>query len=362
MFLPISPSFTPHPLPLLITGISGVAGYNAFFHFHARFPGQVVGIRPTQTWRLVGKGSQQIVPLDTEHESDLQQLFRKHRFRAVLNTTGNCALKSCELAPDMAYRTNVLSAQHVARTARNHGARLIHLSSDLVFSGSGSGNYIETDPVDPVTVYGRTMAEGEAVVRHVDPSAAILRISLPMGPSFNGHAGAIDWIGSRFRAGRPATLYYDEVRSASYCDDLNRVFAYFLGSADSGLYHLGGPRAVTLNQIGQIVNKAGGFEPSLLRGCLRHQAGPIPPRAGNVSMNSQKLIELLGGNPFHAWPLGAELVPIDREWHFDRPGDWPGSPAFLAARLYRYPGAPSAEEQRGEIHEVRDRHPRWLCR
>jgi dTDP-4-dehydrorhamnose reductase len=329
------------PLPLLITGISGVAGYNALFHFQHRYPGLVIGIRPTQTWRLVGPG---IVALDTENESDLHQLFREHRFRAVLNTTGNCALKSCELAPEMAHRTNVVSARNIARTAREHGARLVHLSSDLVFSGTGTGGHVETDPVDPVTVYGKTMAEGEAVVRDIDPGAAILRISLPMGPSFNGHAGAIDWIQSRFRAGRPATLYYDEVRSATYCDDLNRVFAFFLACSAARLYHLGGPRAVTLNQIGQIVNKAGGYDPVLLRGCLRHQAGPIPPRAGNVSMNSAKLIALMGVDPFRPWPSSEELVPTDREWHFHRSDGWPGSLAFLEERLYRYPGAPSAVE------------------
>jgi dTDP-4-dehydrorhamnose reductase len=132
------------------------------------------------------------------------------------------------------------------------------------------------------------------------------------------------------------------VRSATYCDDLNRVFEYFLASRDAGLYHLGGPRAVTLNQIGQVVNKAGGYDPALLRGCLRHEAGPIPPRAGNVSMCSDKLIRLLGGNPFHPWPLGDDLVPTDRDWHFRRPAHWPGSRAFLETRLYRYPGAASA--------------------
>ena len=83
-----------------------------------------------------------------------------------------------------------------------------------MYSGKGQGGYVETDPVDPVTVYGKTMAQGEKVVQEIDPRAAILRISLPMGPSFNRHAGAIDWIQSRFRNGRPATLYFDEVRPA----------------------------------------------------------------------------------------------------------------------------------------------------
>ncbi len=121
------------PLPLLITGISGVAGYNAFLHFRRLYPGRVIGVRPTRTWQLTGEG---VVGLDTEDRAGLEDLFRTCRFRAVLNGTGNCALKSCELDPAMAWRTNVLSVIHVAAVARAHGARLVHLSSDLVFSGS----------------------------------------------------------------------------------------------------------------------------------------------------------------------------------------------------------------------------------
>jgi dTDP-4-dehydrorhamnose reductase len=324
----------PERLPLLVTGISGVAGYNALAYFQRRYPGQVIGVRPTQTWQLVGPG---VEALDTEDRDGMRALFRCHGFRSVLNTTGNCALKSCELDPAMAQRTNVASAANVAETAVRFGCRLVHLSSDLVYSGAGSGNYVETDPVDPVTVYGKTMARGECAVAAADAGAAILRISLPMGPSFNRHAGAIDWIQSRFRHGRPATLYFDEVRSCTYTDDLNRVFEHFLAGDAHGLYHLGGPQAVTLYQIAQIVNRVGGYDPALLRGCPRIEAGPIPPRAGNVSMNSDKLVRLLGGTPFAAWPVGDELFPTDRRWHFLQPGEERGSLELLATRLYRYP-------------------------
>src|SRR5271166_2633243 len=252
-------SAIPSPaLPLLITGISGVAGYSAFLDFRRRYPGQVVGVRPTRTWQLTGEG---VVGLDTEDRAGLEELFRRYAFRGVLNGTGNCALKSCELDPDMAWRTNVLSVRNVAAVARAFGVRIVHLSSDLVFSGGGAGGYVETDPVDPVTVYGRTMAEGEQALAEADPSAAVLRISLPMGPSFNRHAGAIDWIQSRFRASRPATLYFDEVRSCTYCDDLNAVFEKFLASSAAGVYHCGGPVAMTLYQIAQVVNRVGDYVP-----------------------------------------------------------------------------------------------------
>jgi dTDP-4-dehydrorhamnose reductase len=320
-------------LSLLITGVSGVAGWNALPYFLRLWPGQVIGIRPTTTWQLVADG---VVALDTEDRAGLHALFEKHRFGAVLNCTGNCALKSCELDPAMSRRTNVDAAVNIAEAAARFGARLVHLSSDLVFSGKGAGGYIETDPVDPVTVYGRTMAQGERAVREIDPEAAILRISLPMGPSFNRHAGAIDWIQSRFRHGRPATLYFDEVRSCTYTDDLNRVFERFLTNDQAGLFHCGGPRAITLYEIAQIVNRVGGYDPHLLKGCPRIDAGPMPPRAGNVSMNSGKLYAALGGDPFQPWPVGEELWPTDREWHFMRPTHEVGGAGWLAERLYRY--------------------------
>jgi dTDP-4-dehydrorhamnose reductase len=321
-------------LPLLITGITGVAGYNAFHYFQKRYPGQVVGTRPAQTWRLLGPG---IAILDAEDGAGMAELFERHGFRSVLNAVGNCKLKSCELDPVMAETLNVASARALAENVRRHDCRLVHLSSDLVFSGKGQGGYLETDPVDPVTVYGKTMIQAEALLLAQTPAAAILRISLPMGPSFNHHAGAIDWIQSRFRAGRPATLYFDEVRSCTYCDDLNDAFEMFLANDERGLFHCGGPRASTLYEIAQVINRVGDYDPVLLHGCPRQQAGPIPPRAGNVSMNNDKLTSALGRQIFRPWPLGDDLTPTYRRWHFERPVDEMRSVQHIDERLYRYP-------------------------
>ena len=320
-------------MPLLITGITGVAGFNALHYFQKRYPGRVIGIRPRQNWRLTGEG---IVPIDIEDSAGLKDLFRTQQFSSVLNCTGNCALKKCQLDPAMAHQLNVESAASIVDNCDTHRCRLVHLSTDLVFSGKGAGNYTETDAVDPVTVYGESMVQSERIVREGDSGAAILRISLPMGRSFNRHAGAIDWIQSRFRHGRPATLYFDEVRSCAYTDDLNRVFERFLAGTEGGIYHLGGVRPITLYQIGQIVNRVGGYDPILLKGCPRHDAGPIPPRAGNVSMCSERLVALLGRNPLRAWPAGNDLLPTDRGWHFKRPEGEQRSLQIIAERLYHH--------------------------
>src|SRR5262245_22546205 len=302
-------------LPLLITGINGVAGYNALHYFQRRYPGQVIGVRP---WKFGQPDMVGVYDMPIEDAAELRELFERYRFQSVISCAGNCALKSCELDPAMATRLNVTSVETVLANVRAFGSRLVHLSSDLVYSGVGQGNYVETDPIDPVTVYGKTMGQAENLIEKELPETAILRISLPMGPSPNRHAGAIDWIDSRFRNGRPATLYFDEVRSCTYCDDLNPVFERFLTGEESGVFHLGGPRASTLYQIGQIVNRVGGYAPRLLRGHPRIDAWPIPPRAGNVTMNSDKLVRLLATSPFRPWPAASELWPADRLWHFDR--------------------------------------------
>lgn len=322
------------PLPLLITGISGVAGFNALHYYRDLYHGQVIGIRQRDNWRLTGPG---IAVCNAEDRDGLRQLFDEHRFASVLDCAGNCALKSCELDPEMAWRINVEGVQNLIEVVKEFGARLVHLSIDLVFSGMGGGWHKEDDPTDPVTVYGQTMVAAEQLILEQLPAACILRISLPMGVSFNGHAGAIDWIQSRFKKHKPATLYFDEVRTPTYTDCMNPLYSAVLASNLSGLYHAGGPRRLSLYQIAQIVNRIGGYDPKLLHGCPRIEAGPIPPRAGNVSMDSSRLLQSLGYEAFDPWPYDELLVPTDRDWHFERPKNWPGSPRYLAEVLYQNP-------------------------
>ena len=328
-------SLNMHPaMPVLITGVSGVPGFNFFVHMRQKYGDSVVGIRPKDTWRMKSDG---IIGVNPDDSSGMLELFNKHKFKTVLNATGSCALKACELNQNLAYKSNVFSAQVIAKLATQFNSRLVHVSSDLVFSGdSGEGNYLEDSPVDPVTMYGKTMVEGEKAISSINPNAAILRISLPMGPSFSGHAGAIDWITSRFKMNKPATLYYDEFRSPTYVEDMNDVFELFLSESYSGIYHFGGPKNLSLYQIGQIINKAGGFDPNLLQGCPRHEAGPIPPRAGNVTMISEKLIKILGLHCIKPWPFKPHLIPGDMQWHHKREPEFDYSKTHLHENLYRH--------------------------
>ena len=300
------------PLPLLITGITGVAGYNALAYFQSRFPGRVFGVLPPD---VVGFTAPDVFYLPVEDFRALEKLFERYRFASVLDCAGNCALKACQLEPKIAWTLNVEVVRNLARLTRRFAIRLVHLSVDMVYGGRPGGNWREEEPPSPVNVYGETMVQGEERLRDEDPYAATLRISMPMGLSFNGHAGAIDWIAARFKKNRPATLYYDEVRTPTYCDCLSRVCRAFLANAYAGLLHAGGRRQVSLYQMAQIINRVGGYRSDLLYGLMKGEACPVPPRVSNCALNSEKIARVLGYEPFDPWPFDPALVPTDRAWH-----------------------------------------------
>jgi dTDP-4-dehydrorhamnose reductase len=341
--MPRYPDIPKIELPLLITGVAGVSGYNAFKYYYEKYPGQVIGTRREEYWPLSGDG---IVGCDITNKESIVALCQQYTFRSVINCLGTCKLKFCELDPIMAHRVNVQSLDNLVSALQQSGcgdATMIHHSVDLVFSGKDAGKrYTELDTPDPVTVYGKTMVEAEHILLDRLPQATILRISLPMGPSFSGHAGAIDWIQSRFKNNKPATLYYDEIRMPQYTDCLNKLTNWLLTHPLAGIYHAGGVRQLSLFQIAQIVNRVGGYEPSCLIGCPRIDAGPMPPRAGDVSLDSSRLQTALGFVPFDPWPLQDKYVPVDRSWHLD-PANAPadsvikGSLELLNSVLYNNP-------------------------
>ncbi|MCH2178674.1 MAG: sugar nucleotide-binding protein [Mariniblastus sp.] len=318
-------------LPLLVTGIAGVAGYNAFSYFRQKYGAAVFGQRPERNWPLSGPG---VLGIDLDETEAIREFIQSHQIKSILNCGGSCALKSCELDPEMANRVNVFGVDSLLNAITETDVRLIHLSIDLVFSGTRGGGHHESQPTDPVTVYGQTMVRAEKLILEKRPNSCIMRISLPMGVSFNGHAGAIDWIQSRFAKGKPATLYFDEVRTPVYVECLNEVIEEMLAGNRQGLFHAGGPEQLSLYEIAQIVNAVGGYDPDLLQGCFRMEAGPIPPRAGNVTMISNKLAQVIERSPFVSWPQDKRLLPTSRKWHYQR-GNFESAPTMIERYLYQ---------------------------
>ena len=130
--IPFTPPTALTNLPLLITGVAGVAGLNALHWFRQKYGNRVMGQRPSRNWPLRGPG---IIGLDLEDVAATRKLISDQGIRSILNCGGSCALKSCELDERMARRVNVESVRCLLDAVEGMPVRLIHLSIDLVYSG-----------------------------------------------------------------------------------------------------------------------------------------------------------------------------------------------------------------------------------
>jgi dTDP-4-dehydrorhamnose reductase len=101
--------------------------------------------------------------------------------RLVLNAAAYTAVDRAESEPEAAFAANVTGAENIARAAAAQDVPVIHISTDYVFDGTKTSAYVESDPVAPLGVYGRTKADGEARVRAVNARHFILRTSWVYG-------------------------------------------------------------------------------------------------------------------------------------------------------------------------------------
>ncbi len=171
------------------------------------------------------------------------------------------------------WSTNVDGSAAVARAAR--GARLVHLSSDLVFSGT-RGRYREADEPAPVNAYGRSKAEAERLVASLHPEATIGRTSLLYGGAEPGPQERLAREGTRF--------FVDEIRSPVHVGDLAEVVLELIELDHAGPLHLGGADDVTRYDFALLL----GADPARIE-----RAHTTADRAPNVSLDSSLAAALL---------------------------------------------------------------------
>lgn len=124
---------------------------------------------------------------DLDDRDSLRRAVRESGAGVIVNAAAHTAVDQAEDEPDLALALNVGGPEALAEAARETGARLIHVSTDYVFDGSGERPWRENDPTGPRSVYGRTKLQGEGAIRAILPEHAILRtawVYSPFGRNF----------------------------------------------------------------------------------------------------------------------------------------------------------------------------------
>ncbi len=159
---------------------------------------------------------------------------------------------------DALLEVNAAGSGAVARLARELGARLIHLSSDVIFDGR-RGSYREEDEPNPLTPYGESKFEAERAVLDAGGQAVIVRTSLIYGFS------PVDQRTRAMLDGQMARLFTDEMRCPIHVENLCEALVELADSNYEGILHVAGTQALSRYDFGvRIVRALGGDDGRLI--------------------------------------------------------------------------------------------------
>ncbi|MFD4557517.1 SDR family oxidoreductase [Streptomyces sp. NPDC058469] len=185
----------------------------------------------------------------------------------------------------------------VAMAAARHGCRLVHVSSDAVFSGSRI-SYDESCLPDPLTPYGAAKAAAETAVRLLVPAAAVARTSLIIGYGGSAHERMVHDLAAGTRDG---VLFTDVVRCPVHVGDLAAALLELAVSDRPGMFHLAGPDALSRHELGVLIARRDGLDPARLAAGRRAgtgEPGALDVRLAGTATRGQLRTRLRGAREF----------------------------------------------------------------
>ncbi|MBI3360293.1 MAG: sugar nucleotide-binding protein [Chloroflexi bacterium] len=223
------------------------------------------------------------IGLDLTDGAALERALAELRPDVILHTAAsNRDAQNCEAI--------VPGARALAAFAHESGARLIHLSTDLVFDGEHPP-YLDDAPPCPIMRYGKAKAEAEAIVAERCPAAVIVRPSLIWGlDPIDRQTG---WLVDGVKRGDRVTLFTDEFRCPVWVRDLCAALLQLAARPDiAGPMNLCGPQALNRWDFGTKLLAALGFAPgsNVVRGTVK-ESGLV--RSRNLTLIADRAKKIL---------------------------------------------------------------------
>ena len=176
--------------------------------------------------------------IDITKIDSIRRRVETARPEAIVNCAAYTAVDACETNRDAAFAVNALGAGLLAQCAQEAESVFVHISTDYVFDGRKTSPYVESDPTNPATVYGKSKLEGELLVQKNCTRAFIFRIAWLYGAGGNNFVKTIRNIARKNAAANvPLKVVNDQFGTPTYTVDVCRQTLHMLATGHFGLYH-----------------------------------------------------------------------------------------------------------------------------
>ena len=169
--------------------------------------------------------------LDLSSESSISHYFDSNdRFDVIINCAAYTAVDKAEEEQELANQVNHLAVKKLANIANEQKAKLVHVSTDYVFDGTGGKPYKETDKINPINVYGKTKLAGEKTLQEIMPTDAIIIRTSWLYSEFGNN-----FVKTMLNLGKERdelNVVSDQIGSPTYATDLAKVILKIIDNKD----------------------------------------------------------------------------------------------------------------------------------
>lgn len=266
-------------MKILVTGVSGQLGYDVERELERR------GIEH------LGTSSRE---LDITDREAVERLMAAYRPDAAIHCAAYTKVDLAEDEPERCWAVNADGTRNLAAACREIGAKMLYISTDYVFPGTGEQFRRTDDPVSPVNTYGRSKLAGELAVQSLLEKYFIVRISWVFGKNGN------NFVKTMLRLAETKaelSVVCDQIGSPTYTADLAPLLCDMVQTERYGVYHATNEGTCAWSEFAEAIFELAG------RQVVVH---PIPtsayPTRAARPLNSRMSKECLHSNGFQELP------------------------------------------------------------
>lgn len=277
-------------MKILLIGCNGLLGQN------------LLRTRPPAGFEIDGLGMepQAILPeslanyhsADISKRSDLEVAIAAAAPDWIFNAAAITDVDLCERMPELAALINRDTVGWMAEA----GKPLVHISTDYVFDGE-AGPYSENDPVKPLSVYGVTKLESEALAFSRSAASLVVRTMTLWGRGHGAKTSFVEFVRNSLQAGKTIKIVTDQFGNPTLAEDLALGIWSLVSGGRSGLYHVAGSEWNSRYAWARGIAAHYGLDAGLIQACVTADLNQAARRPLQSGLRIDKLVRDTGFQP-----------------------------------------------------------------
>ena len=260
---------------ILITGAFGQLGEACSNLLNTNFHVIRTGIRADDEDRK----------LDITSEKSVKYILDKHAPDIILNLAAMTNVDGCEKNPEHAHKVN---HDGVVNLCDGFDGHFIQISTDYVFNGK-EGPYLEDDPINPISVYGKSKFAAEKYLMNSNISHTIVRANVLYSYSPATKASFLKWVVESLKDSKAIKVVSDQWNNPTSTSSLSDFINKIALSQTSGLYHYADRGVMSRFEFAEMIASVFSLDSSLIKPILTSNLNQIAPRPLKSGLRTQKI-------------------------------------------------------------------------